>query len=588
MNPRQLHKLELYRRARGKPVTEDLVEEMNDPIFLKRIVQIMGLAIVVAPVRLVTKELAICAVHCTPEVLKHLPTLFKYDRDIVRAACLVDPLCIKHVNSYFILDDVDLFREITAINGRCIFYASTRVKATREVALAAVTNCGEALQLLPMEWCDTWEIVVTALKTAPRMFKYASHRITDTEVLALEALRYSPDAFVHASHRLQHSAAFVVEAVRLSPNVLMHVPEEFRRNERIITPAVTSNPWLLFQLPHCRAVLRDAQVLLQTVERDAAVLQFAPESMRDDEIIGLAAVSKQASTYFHLSPRLKRQRNIVLAAILNCAEYITEIPEHFLTDEDIVFAAVRGFGTHVQHLPAHVVTKAVALAAVESTGLALAFMPQWSDDDDVAADAIMQNCSALMHASDRISQRRSIVLKSTARDWRTVKYIDETFRADREIAALAIAQNGYALKWVDFHGDAELALLALKTAPKMFDELNASLVLNEEFLLRAIRVAPALLPRVPQTVPFWTAALAYVNFSFFEAITAEDYEKLHAAVTRAVAARAEGWVFLGIKTALDSHGKYSLRMKRLVVDYLGFPRANAWTDARLAHAHLLA
>lgn len=589
MQPHQLHKLHLCKHAK---TVADLVDELDDPAFLERAVQVNGHAFLHAPVARHSKHLALLAARRTPAILRQLPSIFKIDRDVVRAACLVDPMCITHVNAYFLLDDVALFRELVAVNGLCVQHTTAKVKFCRDVALAAVTNAGAAFQFLPMKWCDEWEFAALAMKKEPRMFKFASCRIKDAEDFALEAIRYAADNFCEVSFRLKNDFTFVVAAMKIDPKVISHVTNTaIRLSPVIMYEAVYKNPWILAQIPECRDMLEDRALLLHVVEQDGTALQYAPDWLRDDEIIGMAAVRQHARAYVYLSPRLKVMREIVLATIHNASQYIVDIPSVYYSDPDVVFAAVNSYGVTVMHFPTYVVTKEVALAAVRSAGVALVHMPQWSDDEDVVTAAVQNQCAALPYASDALQLRRDLVLSSVRNNWRTVRYMKPEFRTDREIALEAVRQNGHALAYLYFNDDAEIGLLALKTGPKLYDDLGEDLVTDEAFMMRAVRVQPALMPRLPSTPAFWTAALAHCanqsNFSVFKALTSGEYEQLHHHVLRAWGARRGGCFFLRIRTPLDGHGAYARRLKRAVLEYLGFPFAEEWDDVRRAHANLL-
>ena len=591
MQPYQRHKLHLCKNS--KTIGNlDLIDQLDDPVFLEKVVQLNGYAFLFAPVCRHSKHLALLAARCTPTLLQKLPSIYKFDRDVVRAACLVDPMCINHVNSYFLLDDVPLFRELVAVNGMCVQHATSKVKLCRDVVLAAVANAGAAFQFLPMKWCDEWEFAALAMKKDPRMFKFASCRIKDTEDYALEAIRYAAENFREVSFRLKNDFCFVLAAMKIDPKVISHVTNNaISQSPVIMYEAVYKNPWILAQIPECREMLEDSALLLHVVEQDGTALQYAPTSLRDDEIIGLTAVRQHASAYMYLSPRLQGRREIVLATIHNASQYVVDIPTFYYADPDVLYAAVQSYGVTVLHFPKHLVTKQVALTAVRSAGAALAHMPQWNDDVDVVAAAVLQHCSALAHASEALQLSRDLVLLAVRNDWRAVKYMNQIFRSDREIALEAVAQHGPALGYLYFNDDAEICLLALKTCPNMYDHLCESLITDEAFMLRAVRVQPALLPRLPQTLAFWTAALAHraanPKFSFFKTLTSGEYDQFHKHVVDAWGARRGGCFCLRIKTPLDSHGLYARRLKRAVLEYAGFPFGEAWDDVRRAHANLL-
>lgn len=589
MRPAQLHKLYLCKSKYGSDLLGD---DLRDPEFLERAVQLNGDLFMLAPVQMLTKHLALLAVRATPTVLARLPATYKFDRDVVRAACLGNPMCISFIHSYFILDDIPLFRELVAINGMCIQHATTKVKHCRDVALAAVTKSGAAFEYLPMLWCDDWALASVAFKKEPRMFKFTSCRIKDTEDYALEAVRYCAENFLDVSFRLKNDFAFVSAAVKLDPKVLLHVAnQEISHHNLIMYEVVYRNPWILMQLPHCRVVLEDSTVLLRVVEQDGTALQYAPEWLRDDDIIGLAAVRQHASAYMYLSSRLKGRRDIVLATIHNASQYIADIPREYYVDMDVVFAAVQSYGVTVSHFPKHMVTYEVALAAVRSAGFALAHMPQWNDDEHVVTAAVEQHYTALEYVSERLQLRKDIVLSAVRKNWRSIKYMNQKFRSDRDVALAAVQQHGQALDWMHFCDDAEICLLALVTCPNVFDDFHESLLADEAFLMRAVRLQPTLMGRFPQTAVFRTAALAHCKdhprFSFYNALTSAEYEEVHDHVVAARAARCGGCYFLTLKTPLDQHGIYARRLKRAILQYAGFPFGNTWSDVRRAYANLL-
>ena len=577
MLPRQLHKIELCKQLKHV-FTIDLANELMDPLFVERVVQNNGLLLNLIPEHRQTKKLVLLAVRNKPDMLKFLSSGYKRDLEIIRTACLADPLCIMYVSSRLLDDEVALFRLLAPINGMCIFYGSARVREDSQIAFAAVTQCAEAIQFLPVHMCDTWELVALALQRSPTMFKYASHRITDSEELALEAVRYSPKVFPFISHRLRTDFTFVLAAVRVSPRLLLLLPPEMASNLLILHAAIADTPDLVQHFPvGCRQLLSDTSFLLRLVQLDGKVLQYAPQHLHDDEILALAAVQSHACAYLYLSDRLKSNRGIVLATIRSCSTYIVDIPPVFYNDYEIMYTAVKGDASNVRFAP--LVSREMALLAVNSAGLSLAYMPQWIHDEEVVAAAAKQHSAALVHAP----HSRALVLACAHLDWRTVKYMNADFRNDREIATVCVRQEGRALRWLNFYGDAELALLALKTFPIMFEELDADLVNSESFQLAAVRIAPTLLPCFPQTGPMMAAAVANSLRPLFHTLTTQDYEALHAYVTGVLAARQEAEAFLGFKTRLHAHGRYSRRLIRAVLDYVGYTTGETWKDARVAY-----
>jgi hypothetical protein len=578
MLPRQLHKLELCKHVKTFH-SLDLAQDLEDPAFAERAVQQNGLILNLIPEQRRTKKIILLAVKNAPDLLKYLSG---YDKtpEVVLTACLVDPMCIQYVASYTIGDDVVLYRKLAAINGNCIRFGHPLVREDMQVAVAAVTQCADALQYLPVHMCDRWELVALALRKNPKMFKYASRRIADSEEMALEALRYSAEVFPFISHRLRTDFTFVLSAVRVAPKAILAVDLDLAAHPLLVQAAIIDCPSLICRIPHnCREILSDTLILLRLVEKDGTVIEYAPEDMQDDEIIGLAAVRNHASAYLFLSPRLRAMRAVVLATVRNCSEYMVDISPTFYTDYEIMYTAVKGYGMNVRYFPACMVTKEIALLAVSSDGLALSHLPQWADDEEVVATAAKQHCAALSYAR----HSRALVLECARMDWRTVKYMHADFRNDREIALVLVGKNGRAMRWLHFFGDEELALLAIQTFPSFFTELDTCLMTSPSFQLAAVRLAPSLLTCFHLTGPLMAAAFAKSALPLFHSVPTKDYETFHAYVAGVVAARKEGEAFLAFKTRLNAHGRYSRRLLRGVLDYVGFTRGDTWEDARAAY-----
>ncbi|CAK9084806.1 Cytoplasmic dynein 2 light intermediate chain 1 [Durusdinium trenchii] len=149
-------------------------------------------------------------------------------------------------------------------------------------------------------------------------------------------------------------------------------------------------------------------------------LSKAPDEIREDREVLLAAVSADDDALQWASTDLQGDRAVVLAAVRRCG-----------------FALACAAGT----LQAD---RSLVLAAVQRHGLALEFADTWlRADEEVVLTALEQDGNAFQFADVRLRSDRTFVLRAVRCNGYALTYAQPELRNDREIVMAAIERNGW-------------------------------------------------------------------------------------------------------------------------------------------------
>ena len=174
-----------------------------------------------------------------------------------------------------------------------------------------------------------------------KSFRYAMLLKSDKEVIL--AVQQNGLALKYVAKELRSVKEVVLAAVTQNGLALKYVAKELRSDKEVVLAAITQNGLALKYVP--KELRSDKEVALAAIQEDGSALEFASKELKEDSDIVLAAVkndnlalnfaSKECILYIiqnkyndlsncqegcileNLSPKLKKYRDITLAAILN-------------------------------------------------------------------------------------------------------------------------------------------------------------------------------------------------------------------------------------------------------------------------------
>ncbi len=175
------------------------------------------------------------------------------------------------------------------------------------------------------------------------------------------------------------------------------------------------------------------------------------ESLKKDREVVLAAVQPDGEALELVDESLKKDREVVLAAIQQNSYPLVHADESLKKNPDFVLAVVKKDGWTLQFIDESLKKdRAIVLAAIQQNSRALQFADKsLKKDREIVLAAVKQDGKVLRCADESLKKDREIVLAAVKQHGRALQYADESLKKDREIVLAAIQQDGGALEFAD-------------------------------------------------------------------------------------------------------------------------------------------
>ena len=164
------------------------------------------------------------------------------------------------------------------------------VKRSRAVVLMLLRNAGNAL----------------------RWLGGASERLRADREVVLAAVRQNGQALQHASEGLQKDRVLVLTAVQLYGMALQWAYEDLRDDKEVVLAAVSQDGRALRLAS--QDLYKDREVVLAAVRQNGEALMFAPRELKNDKEVVLAAVRKNPDAFLYVSVWLSNDKEVKRAA----------------------------------------------------------------------------------------------------------------------------------------------------------------------------------------------------------------------------------------------------------------------------------
>jgi hypothetical protein len=236
-------------------------------------------------------------------------------------------------------------------------------------------------------------------------------------------------------------------------------------------------------------IKRNKDVVLAAIRQNVEALDYADDNLKHDRDFVLAAVGQNAKALYYADESLKKDKNFVLAAVRKNGRALCYANQIYRQDMDVVLAAIRQNGKD----------REVVWAAVCQNGYALYYADESLKGDwNIVLAAVRQNGYALQYADESlkrskhflqtiISQNRkdsNIALVAVQQNAMALEYIDSNLKQYRQVVLAAVRQNGYALQFADesLKQDREIVLAAIQQEGRVFLLAHRELKLDPHIL----------------------------------------------------------------------------------------------------------
>lgn len=373
---------------------------------------------------------------------RHLfvPECLTNDKDVMVAYCRKIPRSLQEC-SESLTNDRDVVLAAIELDGLELQYASRNLQQDREIVQAACGRDGRALEFCPPgplrnELVNDREFMLKVLRQhGGPMLRLAPEDLRQDRQLLLEALQHGM-RWRFCPARFQADRLFLLEALQRQPSLYLEMNRTTQMQRDIAYAAitsVTSTPEVInkvfIQVPELASERPVALAMVQRGDLNCMkrfLLENASPDIHDDKEIMLAAVQRDGKLFPHVSPALKRDTDIILAALLH-------------KDEE---------------------TAPEVLASV-------------------APETLRQHPEILVRAIAVYPQRNLRLLRA---------HIPDELWLDRNVAKAYLIRSGRVLEVFEplLQNDVEMALLVAEHAGPDFGLVGESLRSNYEFMKQAV------------------------------------------------------------------------------------------------------
>ena len=352
------------------------------------------------------------------------------------------------------LTDLDVIAEVLARDGHLLYMFPETVRHSKQTVRWALTTNGTALMHVPDELQQNPYIVALALESDGMALAYAPPSFRDSDFFVTKALRSNGNAVRFASERLQQRLDIALLACQTTAEALRYVSPELR-HESLVAVAIA---------------------------RDGNMLRYASRELRDDKNIAKAAVANRGSAIRFVSQRLLFDEDVLISAAKQNSDSMRHVQLHLLNDS-VIDAIIHANGYVARFAD---LDKRRAILAVQSNGLALKFIQNFSADRQVVLAALRQNGDALEYSNVPCDDEMAVAaVTSNGSAYRLLPPIQ---RKRRCIVDLAIRQDTLAYVYVDpdIQTLPEIVQYVLNTEPALLFE-NPVLHNDKEIVEEVLR-----------------------------------------------------------------------------------------------------
>ena len=250
---------------------------------------------------------------------------------------------------------------------------------------------------------------------------------------------------------------------------------------------------------------------IEVISLDANNYEFLNEQLKGNiDVITFAIESDPSLIEDVKKKHLRLIPNVLLAAVESLGNAIQYIPKELITEEIALEAATQD-GEALIYVPRPLRTAEVSLAAVTQNGRSLVFVPSSLRTKEMYLVAVTQTGSALEHVPE-VLITEEMMLAAVNQNGRVLSYIPEKLITAR-VSLAAVTQDGAAIKYVpDGLITEEIALKAVTQNGYSLQHVPDKLI-TAEIALAAVTQYGESLYYVPKELITEEIALVAVTYS---------------------------------------------------------------------------
>ncbi|CAE7227644.1 unnamed protein product [Symbiodinium natans] len=305
------------------------------------------------------------------------------------------------------------------------------------------------------------------LKASKMKLLYGSKLIRNVDLLKDILTPEAPEPVEILLVRQSYDLDYWLDEISNDYKRLRKAPEELKSDRHVVLAAIEQNAQAFkFAADELRG---DREVAMKALALDIRLVDFIGLELWEDREIMTDVVPRCTRMYRHLSPGMKSHRELTMKVLQNQGECLLHAPAALQADREVVLLAVRNMTAG--HRSNWLCTigealrsdKEVVIACAENGCSRIGDLAQdLCTDEDVLRALVTGNPLELAQMPAAIKEDRAFVLELLKRNGEALKFAG-ALCDDRECVEAAVLQSPFLIQWasVRLRGDRDLALRAL-------------------------------------------------------------------------------------------------------------------------------
>ncbi len=382
-------------------------------------------------------------------------------------------------------------------NGMALKYTSDEIKKNKKIVLIAVKQNGMALEFADPSLQKDRDIVMAAVKNKGTALQFASESLKREKDIILQAVKNNGEVIFELESE-QIDKDIVLAAVSNGDYIIDRIDKKYQNDNDIIIAAGLRNPNEIEYLKN-QPSIHNKKDMLELLKKGAS-LKLASDKLRDDKELVLTAISISAKNIEYASKRLKNNKEIMLIVFKKDPDQIKystlqfkNATQQLRNNKQFILKLVSIDGDTLDYASKHLKKdRQVVLAAIKQYIYALRFADKsFKKDRETISLAVTKEGRTLQFADDSLKNDKQIVMAAIKQDGYALKYASKALRADRDMVLEAVKnnQNGYSLENTSkaLRADREVVLEAVKNNPDVLNYTSKALKADRDIVLEAVK-----------------------------------------------------------------------------------------------------
>jgi len=329
------------------------------------------------------------------------------NRDTVLKLLLNNSISLKDVDDMYKKDRALVLKTVDAYNYDDI---DESLKSDKEI-LRKVIEKGYDLRKADENMSLDRDLVLSSVKNNNNNFEYAKDIFKKDKDFVFEVLGACYHNLMYADESLRKDREFILKIIKLYPYAFEYADESIKDKELALIAEKQAN-----------------YLNMASLKKNGQGLDLVDENITDNREFVTEVIKKNPMAYRSVSPRLKKDKELLLLAFKSINDYgiynmLMYADDTLKSDKTFIWKLIKINPDYIMPY----------------------LNPEFQDDEEIVSYLIKYDHSTMEYASDRLKNSREFALKLIQKDPNNINYL-ENFQHDPKFLEITL-NEGYGLKY---------------------------------------------------------------------------------------------------------------------------------------------